>query len=89
MKHLIYFVITIFIIGCGGSSDSSTTVEKSNDIVVKAGERQICTSETSFTVTPTNDPLVTFETDAVTNDTTIIVDENSSGYVTIKDCTTR
>ena len=66
--------------------DENNTIE---DIVVNAGESEVCTSATSFTATPTNDPIVIFTTDAVSGSTTIDVNATSTtGYVTLSDCTT-
>ena len=67
------------------NNDDNTILEP---IVVNAGESEVCTSATSFTATPTNDPIVTFTTDAVSGATTIDVNVTSTGYVTLSNCTT-
>ena len=77
------FILSV-ILGCGNSMDSSSTL---TDIVLYSGERQICTNATSFAITPTDNPAVTFSTDTSTKDTTISVEQNSSGYITISNCT--
>ena len=75
--------------GGGGSSTTSTTTAVLADITLSAGGSSTCTSATSFSVTPTDDPVVVFSTDAVSGDTTITIDSASSGSVLIQNCTVR
>lgn len=84
--------LTVLFVGCGGGSSSdieedTTTPVVVKDITLNAGDSKICTNETSFKVKPTSNPIVIFSTDASSGDTTILIDENSSGFVTISDCT--
>ena len=77
--------------GCGGGGGSNTesTSNSPADITLVAGEYKTCTTATSFTVTPTSDPIVTFSTDADSGDTTITLNSDTTGSIVIKNCTTK
>jgi len=84
-------VVTLFSAcgGGGGSSDETTTPTTIDDVVLSSSQSLVCTTATDFTVEPTDNPVVTFSTDADSGDTTISVSEDSTGFATVKNCTKR
>lgn len=75
--------------GGGGGSSSSTTPVALADIVLTASQTTTCTNATSFTVTPTDNPITVFSTDTESGDTTVTIEAGSAGSVLIENCTTK
>ena len=59
------------------------------DITLTASESVVCTRFTPFSVNQTDNPLVTFTTDADSKNVTIAVNDESAGLVTIVNCTAK
>jgi len=99
MKNKIFItfivVVTSFFIGCGGGSSDNTLESGSegdgslSNIVLEKGQSQVCTKESSFSVVPTDNPMVKFSKDTSNGDVNISVNPNSVGFVTITNCTTK
>ena len=94
MKQKIILTLTVltfiaFLTGCGSSSSPTTKPVTIADVTLTANQSTVCTNATSFTVTPTGNPTVTFSTDASSGDTTITIDSNSTGSVVIVNCTAK
>jgi len=100
MKKKIFFVLLsinlVFILGCGGgsgggSSNTTTTptpeTNTSNDVVLTKGESITCSEASSFSVIPNGEPSVDFSKNVENREVTITLKENSSGSVTIENCT--
>jgi hypothetical protein len=100
-KHILVTLLSLstslLFIGCGSSGGSTSDTEESllqedatkNDIILKQGESLVCTTETQFSVEPTDTPLVNFSKDAENGEITIALDAESQGFVTIIGCTER
>ena len=94
MKNKIYKIVFAlllsFFTACGGGDSNSDNNEiRSRNFTLNPNESVICTSLTTFIVTPSpspNEPDVTLIQDAQNGDTTISVDADSKGYVTIEEC---
>jgi len=91
MKKLLFIVsmlgLMLFYTGC--SEDSATDTQKIADVSLSPSMSVVCTNESTFSVKPIDDPLVNFSTDVDSLDTNISVSSESSGYVTIENCTQR
>jgi hypothetical protein len=91
-KIVLISVIASLFIGCGGSGGGSTDSgvndeETSSDIVLKKGDTLTCTDKSSFSVEPTDKPLVNFSKDTENGDVTISMNKKSNGFVTVVGCT--
>ena len=85
-------ILASLFVGCSDSNSVDITEDETSttalsDITLSAGDSKVCTTATKFTVTPTNDPVVTFTTDADSGDTTIALSADTTGSVTISNCT--
>lgn len=82
--------ILILFSGCGDSAakDDNSVATNSSNKILKVNQSIICSDKTHFTVTPTNNPIVTFNTDTSTGDTTISVSSNSptNSSVEVSNC---
>ena len=84
---LLALFVTLFT-ACGSDSGNTSPIIVDNSIVLSQNESVICSDDTDFTVTPSpEEPDVTFIQDAKSGDTTIYVDTNSLGSVTVTGCT--
>jgi len=94
MKNILFIsIITLLFIGCGSSGGGDFTLPadnnrtKSGDIVLKKGDSIVCTQETSFSIEPTDNPLVSFSKNIGNGEVTIVLDIKSGGFVTVVGCT--
>ena len=68
----------------GTSNNNETNLP---DIVLKKGQYKICTKATSFSVEPTENPKVNFTKDIINGEINVSVNQDSTGFVTLKNCT--
>ena len=96
MKKRIYFTLLaavslLFFTACGSSGDSDGTIKDATieDIRLSSSMSQVCTDETSFTVTPApnDEPIINIIQNVKTKNTLIEVESSSIGYVIISNCT--
>jgi len=96
MKNILFITLlsltTSLFIGCGSSGGGNNESEVkgdtvTNEIVLKKGDSLTCTTESSFSVEPTDKPLVNFSKDTENGDVTITLNKNSKGLVTVIGCT--
>lgn len=71
------------------ATPTPSSIENSSlpDVTLKKGEYKICTKVTSFVVEPTDNPSVKFSKDVVGGDINISIASDSTGSITIKNCT--
>jgi hypothetical protein len=98
MKNILLITLlsltTSLFIGCGssggGSSEDDGDKEENttkSDFILKKGDSLTCTTATSFSVEPTDKPLVNFSKDTENGEVTITLDKKSKGFVTVIGCT--
>jgi hypothetical protein len=99
MKNILFTTLlsltTSLFIGCGSSGGGSSDNKDNgvnddtikNDVILKKGDSIVCTTATSFSVEPTDKPLVNFSKDTESGEVTITLDKKSKGFVTIVGCT--
>ena len=87
---VIFLVLLSFFTACGSGESAATQDQvKPRNLTLNPNESIVCTSATSFTVIPSlspNEPDVTFIQDVQSGDTTISVDIDSLGYISITEC---
>jgi len=88
-RYMLVVLMSIFILGCGSSSDSPSQPTDEPTVVTRKlvqNESITCTDETEVKVTPTAEPEVLITTDTVTKDKTIEV-VSETGSVLVENCT--
>ncbi len=96
LKKLFFIPLVAILFTACGSSDSEidkeeekVIVEDSNIIKLVESNSIICTDETTFTITPTDDPYVTITKNVINNEITIKIDANSNGSLAISNCSVK
>ncbi len=104
LKKLFFIPLVAILFTACGSSDSEIDkeeekviveeeekiiVEDSNIIKLVKSNSIICTDETTFTITPTDDPYVTITKNVINNEITIKIDANSNGSLAISNCSVK